>query len=490
MLSASMKRKMILCCSYMAVIAPLIFPSCGRSGEELEDDLSLGSFTDIKGSISPQSGSQEDLAGWVIALIDKESHVARMAQIDTSGLFTFNHVFLKLNYTIGLFSPSLILRGVLAHPASQSLKVWQYFHISGGKTLPKLIYKGLTITWQDTQGINLSGEQVNDADGDGIPEGVISGLTNSTPTPVTEGSALSLTADTDVDGVANKFDGDIDGDGLINLFDHNDDGDLTAEGNPLLDPFDSDANGDSVPDLQQTLSDVHFPRGAEWIMVKFEMVPQGTDFKRFMTFILKLHPNIDKKPQAVQIRDPALLPPILQNSTVIIDETEAPWDGLLLDNGLSHDSGPNDGVYGMRVQLKAGALPEANQAIAFQLNFGSWLQEFIFLFPGVRPLAVSPGYDSTSRTITYHNDSSNPPFGTNTTFVWIIVVYEVSSDGTNVATYTSQPVSGSETSFTLPDNILETGKSYKYKVIAQSLEKVTGHAVYKIESEITSISTP
>ena len=258
--------------------------SCGNPGEEIGGS-SLGSFQDVSGSITSQSGSQEEMAGWVVALIEKDSQIARLAEIDATGSFSFSHVFVGLEHTIALLSPSLILRAVLAHPAEDGVSVRQYFKFTSRASIPRLIHKGLVLNWQETSNIQVTGQSVPDIDADGIPEGVLRALTAS------ETSLHLSSQDTDVDGTPNSKDADIDGDGLINLLDHNVDGDLNANGTPLYNEFDTDSNGDLVPDLQQSQSSSYFQRGADWVILKYDMIPSTTnpaEYTRQLTFVVKV----------------------------------------------------------------------------------------------------------------------------------------------------------------------------------------------------------
>lgn len=478
--------------------------SCGNVGSEFDDPEDLGTFRNIRGSITSQSGSQGDMAGWVLALIDKESQIARLAEIDNAGLFVFSHVFLKLEYTLALLSPSLVLRAVLSHPnPADPTKIGQYFKITNGTVLPRIIQKGLVITWQETANINMLGIEVSDTDGDGVPEEVYSSLNTSSALLLHEEKEIlqegdkeekhmTLTGqDADLDGINNELDSDIDGDGLINIFDHNDDGDVNTNGIALIDEFDTDANGDLIADLLQERNSNYFSRGAKWIVLKYELIPGSGSgvFNRYLTFVTKVHPELPKKPQSVQIRrNPSF--PLLDDAsieTINADGQIVPlaWDGLLLDDGQSEDGGAGDGIYARRLKLKAGSTPTTNQVVSFQYFYGAWAQEFLYTFPPVSPLSPTPSYDSVSRSIIFN--SSDSPFGTSTDFVWIIVVFEVQEDDSNKVVYTSQPIIGSELGFTLPDNIMEVGNVYRYKVIAQSQEKITGFSVYKIESRIINI---
>lgn len=479
--------KTILSITLKAIVIVFGFSSsCGNPGEELNSS-SLGSFRDVSGSITSQSGSQEDMAGWVVALIEKESQISKLAEVDTTGSFTFSHVFVGLEHTIALLSPSLILRAVLAHPAEDGASVNQYFKFTGQASIPRLIHKGLVLSWQETSNIQITGQSVPDVDADGIPEGVLRALTAS------ETSLHLNSQDTDVDGTPNSEDSDIDGDGLINLLDHNVDGDLNANGTPLYNEFDTDSNGDLVPDLQQDQSNAYFSRGADWVVLKYDMVPSTTnpnEYVRQLTFVVKVDDSFSERLQSVQIRRfPSL--PILDEATVDQLDTEGnfiplSWDGFLLDDGLSEDGAAGDGMYARRVSLKVGSIPTTNQVFSFQLQYSSWTQEFLYIFPPIRPLGPSPSYSAIDRSITF-NAGTDSPFGNSIDFVWIVIVFEVQEDNSNKTIYTSQPINGFETIFTLPDNVIETGKVYRYKVIAQTQQKVPGYASFKIESQINQV---
>ena len=460
--------------------------SCGNPGEEIGGS-SLGSFQDVSGSITSQSGSQEEMAGWVVALIEKDSQIARLAEIDATGSFSFSHVFVGLEHTIALLSPSLILRAVLAHPADDGVSVRQYFKFASRASIPRLIHKGLVLNWQETSNIQVTGQSVPDIDADGIPEGVLRALTASE-------TSLHLTSqDTDVDGTPNSKDADIDGDGLINLLDHNVDGDLNANGTPLYNEFDTDSNGDLVPDLQQSQSSSYFQRGADWVILKYDMIPSTTnpaEYTRQLTFVVKVKDTLNERLQSVQIRRVPSLP-ILDEATVDQLDTEGnfiplTWDGFLLDDGFNEDGAAGDGMYARKVSLRVGSIPTTNQVFSFQLQYSGWTEEFLYLFPPIRPLGPVPSYSAIDRGITF-NTSVDSPFGNSIDFVWIVIVFEVQEDNSNKTIYTSQPINGIEPVFTLPDNVIETGKVYRYKVIAQTQEKVPGYASFKIESEISNV---
>ena len=463
-----------------------ITPSCGNPGEVIGNN-SLGSFRDVSGSITSQSGSQEEMAGWVVALIEKDSQIAKLAEIDSSGSFSFSHVFVGLEHTIALLSPSLVLRAVLAHPAEDGASVRQYFKFTSRASIPRLIHKGLVLSWQETANIQVTGQSVADVDADGIPEGVLRALTAS------ETSLHLNSQDTDVDGTPNTEDADIDGDGLINLFDHNVDGDLNANGTPLYNEFDTDTNGDLVPDLQQNQSNSYFERGADWVILKYDMVPSTTnpnEYIRQLTFVVKVDEDFSERLQSVQIRRVPSLP-ILDEATVDQLDTDGnfiplTWDGFLLDDGLNEDGAADDGMYARKVNLRVGSVPTTNQVFSFQLQYSNWTQEFLYIFPPIRPLGPSPSYSAIDRSITF-NTGADAPFGNSIDFVWIVIVFEVQEDNSNKTIYTSQPVHGTESSFILPDNVIETGKVYRYKVIAQTQEKVPGYASFKIESQINDV---
>lgn len=448
--------------------------NCGNGGNKIQDSASLGSVADISGSIASQSGSQSEMAGWMLVLVNHSNSVSRVTEIDQTGQFTFKHVFLNQYYSLVLLSQSSIIRAVLAHPSQQEGKVQQVFKITA-QTLPRLIHKGSILNFQNFNGIQLANDLAKDSNRDGAPDGTSAFELYANQDPI------QLVASEDA---SNGKDSDIDNDGLPNVFDPDSDGD------GALNHFDSDANGDAVLDNQQETGHLYFNKGFEWIMVRYEMTPiENNQYQRELTLLAKLHKSQISTPLSVQVRGPASL---LNGSTVDVTDDQGTtipiaWDGLLHDDGQSHDEGAADLLFARKIKLKAGSSPSANQVIFFQLPFGSaenpWFQEFAYTFAPITPSSITPEYISANRTVRL----SGNPFDEIQDFVWFVTVYQSSGSGL-VKTYSSKSLPGADRQFILPENTFETGQSYQYKIAAQVLDGVPGHAAYRIETQLTTIN--
>ncbi|MEZ4741272.1 MAG: hypothetical protein R3B45_02305 [Bdellovibrionota bacterium] len=464
-------------------IQALCIISCGTAGDSGSTD-SLGSGEQVVGSISSQSGSQAEMQGWVVVLLDKATEAARVAEVNSAGLFTFSYVDLDATYTLVLISPSYIVSSVLSIPGKNPNTVRQYFKIVGN-TLPRLIHKGPIITLQNEIGVTVEKDLATDVNGDLIPDGIANvigiELTNSSsivkPKTFSKFDLVNQTstADFDNDGIKNVDDPDIDGDGLANVFDADDDGDQT------YDVFDQDSDGDAIIDVGQQEHDLFFPVGVEWISVKFEMVPSsGGSFTSSLTFFTQLRKS-DSMPKAVSIRGaPYLLSDALVNELSPDGEpVPTAWNRLLADDGKSEDSGEGDLLFAKKVILKGSKTPAFHQVVFFQLIYGSgdniWTLEFPYTFAPLKPKGITTSYSKLSRTIKL----SGNPFGDIQDFIWTASVF----DPDNIKIYTSPPTTGTTRSIKIPENIFEDDLKYTYKVTAQVLDRVPGYVNYTIDSE-------
>ena len=283
------------CAVWGALLLGAVVQSCGRAGDSAapEADGPIPSRrADIVGSISSQAGGQSQMAGWVIVLVERDSEVARVAEVDSAGLYVLRSVNLNAAHTIILCSPDYIVQSVLALPSTVDKTVRQFFRI-GAKTLPRLIHKGPILQMQSTDGLTVHKDTALDADGNGVPDGASSIGLSLTRLGLrgTWGLAAepTTTTDLDIDGTPNSSDIDIDNDGIINIIDNDDDGDA------IPDISDLDANGDLVLDSQQKLGDAYFPSGIEFFTVQFESSPQtdGTT-KSTLKFITTVHVQLGR----------------------------------------------------------------------------------------------------------------------------------------------------------------------------------------------------
>jgi hypothetical protein len=465
------------------------FFACGNAGTSPTSASDLGPVTTVRGSIASQSGNQADMQGWVVVLLEKDTEVCRVGEVDSAGLFTFKGVSSSKIYTIVLLSPTYSVSAVLSHPGLAANTVRQYFKITS-QTLPRLIQKGPIITLQSEAGLEMQKDAGTDVNADGIPDGIanVIGIELNSDQVATEGvlpdfaltAAPKSTVDYDKDGVRNIVDPDIDGDGLPNSFDSDDDGDA------ILDIFDQDSDGDVIADSLQTDNDLYFPQGVEWIMVKFEMTPQddGT-FKSTLTFFTKVRSD-GQLPSAVQVRG---APYLLAGANVeAIGEdgevVEQAWDRRLLDDGKSEDAAGDDFLFARKILLPAGKVPSFHQVVFFQLIFGTgdnqWFMEFPYTFAPVTPKSIKSTYEKFSGQI---NLSGNP-FGDIQDFLWTANVYDTES---GLKIYTTEANFGSVRAVALPANVLESGKTYTYDVTAQVLDRVPGYVAYTINSAVQDL---
>src|SRR5690606_2030651 len=153
----------------------------------------------------------------------------------------------------------------------------------------------------------------------------------------------------------------------------------------------------------------------------------------------------DVGPTAVQVRG---APSLLNDAVVQATDPEtgevmsAVWDRRLLDNGDSNDSNPSDRIFAQKVLLADGKHPpRAHEMVFFQLAFGegpsAWFLEFPYIFPPLKPSAVTANYEPTTRTVLLLSN----PFGEVLDFSWSINLY----NSTGLSVWSSQPLSGRTT---------------------------------------------
>ncbi len=439
---------------------------CGRRSSSSDgggDGASFsGNMQNVSGTVTSQSGTPAQMKSWAVALVEKSAGVSRVADADSNGVLKFNKVSLDALQTAVLLSPDYLLQSVMAIPSTRTKTVRQYFQITS-TTIPQIVQKGSGLNFQNTNGITVHDYYATDSDGDGNPDGIGSlGLASG---PVFNA------ADTDKDGESNESDNDIDGDGLSNVFDTDSDGDGT------LDVLDSDANGNSIADSQENLGAPYFSQGIEYFEIKYE---QGVSANT-MQFIMKVRDGYT--PAAVKIRGAASL---LDSSTAIAsDASTAAWDLTLLDDGANYDGAASDNLYGRKIQLASGKTPRTNQVVFGQLTIGTgdsaFTAEYPWVFPNLSISTISCSYDTSSRVVTLAGN----PFGAELqSFVWSIAL--TNSSGLKV--YESSAISGGTRTLTIPANVMQSGATYTYEAVAQTLDKVPGMPRVSVRSASGSIS--
>ncbi len=436
----------------------------------LVEDLS-SHLVDLRGAIANQDGSQAQvLAGWVVAAFGRSTSEARVAEVDAAGLYTLSKVDVREPQTLALFSADYVLQAVLSMPSPVPNSIRQFFKPRTGE-LPRLINRGPIITFQSTDGLEITRDLASDQNGDGIPDGAVSIQPSALMLDGLLSGPSDSAQDLDLDGIPNEKDPDIDGDGLINVLD------LDDNGNGQLDVFDPDANGDYQPDNApgQEDTDGYFKRGVEFAAAQLLIEPRadGTNGTSLM-FRAKVREGV--VPLGVQVRG---APSLLNNSYFETrDELgqviHTAFNRLLGDDGLSDDGGAGDRVFGKKVFLDAGKVPRPGESLFFQLVFGSlehpWYMEFPVVFPPLRPAMITAQFDPATRTALLVGN----PFGEHQEFVWTVQIFDDRGRDQGPAVWKSQAIPGDTRMFAIPGNLFEAGRSYSFQLRAQSQDKIPG----------------
>ncbi len=459
---------------FASTFLTMILTSCGGAGDTESVPCALcGDLNDLRGSIASKSGSQAQMQGWVVASFERETGIARVGEVDNAGLYTLSKVKTNLSQTIALFTPDYILQSVISIPGPAPGAIKQFVKF-GRPVIPKLINNGPIVTFQDFNGLTIMKDLAADADNDGVPDGSASVGGGSLDLNLVQSSVI----DQDLDSVPNELDPDIDGDGIIDFLDPDD------NGNGVLDVFDGDANGDLFNDTSpgENDTDLYFNEGADWIAVQFELKPKedGTGNETTLKFTTKVNDNF--VPLAVQIRG---APSLLNTSTYIAYDADGnpqiqAWNRQLMDDGISEDSNSGDRIFAKKIVLPEAKLPRAHETIFFQLAFGtqaapSYL-EFPYVFPNVKPAAITAAYDKTTKRVMLLGN----PFGEIQDYVWQIYVWNTT---TSASVWNSRAIPGGTKQFTIEDNFLDPAATYQFSVIAQSLDKIPSYPSYAIHSK-------
>jgi hypothetical protein len=445
---------------------------CGKStSEDSGGGAATASFSgnqkNVTGTITSQSGTPAQMKSWVVALIERDFGLGRVSEVDASGILKWGNLNLDATHTAVLLSPDFLIQSVIALPSTKANTVKQYFTLAG-IVIPQLVQKGSSLSFQTTTGITIQDYCATDTDADGNPDGVGSlGLALS-------GDPLGLaTVDTDKDGVSNDSDVDLDGDGILNVFDGDDD----ADG--ILDVFDADANGNGVADNVETVNDAYFALGLEYFAVKHEKTATGATLQ----FAAKVRSGV--QPIDLKIRSAASLTG--SATTLATDGTSAAWDGTLIDDGTGYDGSSGDLLYGRKITLAAGKAPRVNQVVFLQMTIGTgetaFTVEYPWTFTSLTLSAITSTYVAATRVATL---AGNPFGADNQSFFWSISV----TNAAGVKVYESSAVSGGTRTLTIPSNVLESGVTYSYEAVAQSLEKVPGIPSISVRSAAVSIVNP
>ena len=460
--------------TWLAVTVLSIY-GCGNAGKkEATEQAFSGVPIDLLGSIRSSFGGQSDMSGWIVILQERDTNIARVAQVDTAGIFGFRHVFVDRPQTLGLANQNFRFSAVTSIPSGIEGTIAQYFTITGDY-IPHLINKARVLNFEEMNGIVPTNNLAADQDLDGNPDGIAAlGLV---------GGGFNLqSVDIDGDGLPNDNDSDINGDGIPNIFDPDSDGDGLAN---FIDP---DANGNLIIDTAGDRTDQHFREGIDWLAVQFVQQPQadGTE-QTSMTITTKVREIAN--PHFVQVRGRADL---FNAATVLVtDETGArvpqAWDLRLMDDGLSEDGAAGDTLFARRIFFNAGARVRGQEVIFVQLAFGDpadpWFMEFPYVFPNIVPEAITAEYEPNTRSILL----SGNPFGQIQDFTWAASIYDAA---TGARIYNTASTPGNQRTVVLPDNVLDPNVSYQFSLVAQVVEAISGYSPYTVYSPVLPLAAP
>ena len=200
---------------------------CGRSSGTTEEGTTTPAETpvtapiitlDVRGSVKSVTGSQSDMSSWIIAFVERDSGLAKVAAIDAAGNYTITGLIVNYPQTIVLLDPQFRFSSVLSAVGTAAGNIQQYFTLDSA-VVPTVVHNGPTLRFADTSSVTFSGNIAADTDFDGIPNGM-EAATSLVDLSEFSLDSFSLTEeivttgiDTDADGIYNEYDTDIDGDG-------------------------------------------------------------------------------------------------------------------------------------------------------------------------------------------------------------------------------------------------------------------------------------
>lgn len=440
----------------------------GSSGPS--SSLVPGIFADITGTAKNFTGSQAEMYQWVVVFLERDSGIVRLGSLDRSGNYSVANLATNRAQTVALLDSSYRLAAVLSHPGPTSASIYNFLKLEEGvKTLPTLVQQGPIVSFANLDSFVVQDDISADSDEDGIPDGMDDTAAAFQLVAKSDGSK----ADTDADGTPNNVDPDIDGDGIVNWLDADDDGD------GLLDMFSPDANGNGVRDVTETIGDLYFPEIAESFVVQvMQDVQADNSLVTYLVFSLRANHLV--KPDSIAINGPSTL---LKDASVVNvdangDEVTSAWDSLLLDNGENEDGSAKDGVYGRKILLSGTTAPKDNQMVFADVNVKidnkAVHHYFPFTFPAVTTGAIAGAYTSESREVRL----DGAPFGESADFSWTVNIYD--ADGVKI--YTSSPIAGTSTTFTIPGGVLSSSGTYTARIVANALDRIPSYPVWIVRS--------
>ncbi len=462
-----MVPKPIKCLMSLLVLSGAMI-SCGKGDSSTTDANGAGSaLVNVTGSVRSVSGGQTEMANWSVVFLERDSGLCKVAKVDAIGKYELNGLRTGKAQTTLLLDTNFRLASVLTYPGTVAGSVRQFYTVSGN-VIPPLVQNGPTISFGNTNPLTWEKDLAADADLDGIPDGM---------EPSTAGLFLA-DVDTDSDKIPNQSDADIDGDGIPNWFDTDD------NGNGYLDIFDNDANGDLVVDALQSNSELFYGIGIEYFIVQVAQEVVENELTTRLIFTTRVRDG--EAPTTVGIRGPDSLFEGA-NAELTSAETGAiilqTWDRTLADDGLNEDGGASDKLFTRKVLLGTGKTLRSNQVVFAELTYGSGATAISFnypyIFPNLTTGVVSGSYAEATRVMTM----TGTPFVDVTSYTWSVNIYD--SSGKKI--FSSEQIPNTSTTYTIPDDALESGESYTAHIIASSTARVPGYPAWFIKSAAISL---
>ena len=489
---------------------------CGQTAsDEASENGGVGSLANVSGSIRGLSGNASEMAGWVVVFSERDSGISRVAEVGPIGTYAINGLAIDKAQTLLLLDLNYRISSVIAAPSENATQLKQYFKVSS-PLMPMLVQKGPTVVFADPKGIAFEKDTCLDANNDGIPDGLSSApfvtklvnqgnntrkLASADREDYGDASysmqqdaaeyeqssngsdayfmATKLAIDTDNDGIKNgEGDPDIDGDGLMNHFDSD------INGNGILNIFDPDANGDGVIDTTQNNSELNYNSGLEYGFVQVVQQVKSSSLATQLVFTAKVRPEMTDA--TISVRGPSSLFDGAQ-SQAINPETgsvsAAVWDRTLQDDGLNQDGVAKDQIYARSVVLADGKSLKSNQVVFIDITkkIGQVpvSMSFPYTFPALTTAPIGASYNSNSRIFT----RTGTPYVGNTEYRWSVHVFNASGN----KVFSSEPILGTVSTYTLPSNLLESGVKHTAVIYAEALDRVSTYASWVIKSESISL---
>ncbi len=434
--------------------------SCKKKdeAETEEEELTEKPTLAISSAIFSSGGASSSLRGAVVVLLDRDTSLGYAASIDGNSKFTFDGVDITRTYTIVLLNKNRVIFSAL-NASQDSPK--PYFKLTGS-TLPYLVLRGPTLTFANSDGIEVVGEAAKDTAANGTADGI-----ESLPSI---GLAAMASQDIDGDGLLNVFDPDDDDDSAPDLYDPDWPGALTL---PLEAPS-AAPYGFSGP-LQDVSASVVEAKASDNTVTRTIRFLARIPESKFLTSI-----SIDGS--ATTFADAKI-----SSLTEGGDTSLTTWDYNLFDDGSHGDGAANDGWYGAEVVLATDKQPRNHEVLLFKMSYKNYASAKALTHSRIAPItlpkvSLSPltaGFSADpakARTI----EVSGQPFGIYLDYTWSVQV--IDSEG--VLVHESAAQTSDVTTYDIPSDVTEAGKVYKVQVSAGLKPRYLGYPDYLLKSPV------